>query len=921
MGLSICSALYEHEIQRSTNNADSEDEEAPEDGEAVPGGVDPQRQASPTTAQLISKGRNGEGDMVIEIRAQNKPDKGTMKGGGIKMKNPDKKDTKMSKMFNDNTNNFMIQVRSERSIESKVTEKSMIWSIREAEARATAYLTDHHWIMSLVNTENVAIAGCWANSKGRRIVFRDGISQRPGKLTGLTKHVNMVSHKMSIMQTICLTSLRTVNTLCTLRMASNSPFTITSPSLLAELETVQKSTPYYPPRPRKTLEEIFNPATDDIPTPLVMITAANATRPLKAMVTYDDQFITEIFIMDVDDNIENVASQLNETDAARLRWSNGYKKRSKKEDENETKFHTFDTLRIWDIKGWAEDTDVRSVHYKYPGRSASNNYVNVMDEQFTAKYNIITTGRKTRVFDPPWTKKKRAFFEWTPETLNHDMVRFMVRFPELKTVKLQPTAEQKYEILIKEHGHGRRLSGRERWQDLEDSLVYDSDIPETSSDADDEVYGDLNERLVFGAEGTSSKDQHGLTYNVLKGKKDTREERLYAAYRCRELSNTDSNESNEEGQNTKDIEEVDLTESDDEVIDIKDENQDERDEFNKLCGDYQVRYNHTRTLRRTASDSEEEKEEGKVQKRPREEDDTPEIPMAKKKRVERTATKSEDDGLRAFLKTMGRESLERLAEYSSPGPSTSSDSIKKTRRELAELSKETLASLATTLSDIEEDNEIDEESIKKEYEKEDLEELDRKEAKLEKKADKTRLRLKKKMEEKLKKVKSSERADELTTIKTKLRILKDVKIARKETIKRDTKAFLLRIKKSGTMDKWHQSLAKKKERDQLRDNANGIEEKKGKFLLHLSKTSVILVWLTDNNSTINRRRNFPSSKAGRQPQKRIQRRGLLRRRQYLPPHRWRRPPGKHSLNKTRTRGDILFYSESDTFDHYIKAFM
>ena len=60
LGRSICSALYEHEIQRSTNNADSEDEEAPEDGEAVPGGVDPQRQASPTTAQLISKGRNGE---------------------------------------------------------------------------------------------------------------------------------------------------------------------------------------------------------------------------------------------------------------------------------------------------------------------------------------------------------------------------------------------------------------------------------------------------------------------------------------------------------------------------------------------------------------------------------------------------------------------------------------------------------------------------------------------------------------------------------------------------------------------------------------------------------------------------------------------------------------------------------------------
>ena len=261
------------------------------------------------------------------------------------------------------------------------------------------------------------------------------------------------------------------------------------------------------------------------------------------------------------------------------------------------------------------------------------------------------------------------------------------------------------------------------------------------------------------------------------------------------------------------------------------------------------------------------------------------------------------------MKMMGRESLERLAEYSSPGPSTSSSSIRKTRRVLAELSKETLSSLATTLSDSDEDSDIDEESIKKEFENVELVDLDRKEARLEKRADKTRLKLKKKMEEKLKKVKSSEKADELTTIKTRLRILREVKAAKKGDLKEKTRAYLVKMKKNGTMDKWNKSLAAKKERDQLRDEANGIEKKKGIKLKYSQRQCLPFSRLNINHFHITRGRNLSNSKAGFKPQKRCKGRKLLRRRQPLPPYRWGRSPRKYTLDTTRFMWDILFHSE------------
>ena len=290
---------------------------------------------------------------------------------------------------------------------------------------------------------------------------------------------------------------------------------------------------------------------------------------------------------------------------------------------------------------------------------------------------------------------------------------------------------------------------------------------------------------------------------------------------------------------------------------------------------------------------------------------TPKNLSQKKKRIDKETGKFDEEtsGLKASMRHMGRESLERLASCSSPGPSTSSSSIRKTRQELAELSKETLASLATTLSDSDDDSDINEEDLKEEYRNEDFDDLDRMEAKLEKKADKTRQKLRRKMEEKLKRVKSSEKADELTTIKTKLRILRDVRAERKKKFKDKTKAYLKEIKENGIMGTWKRSLAAKKERARLRDEANGITETKGKRIERPKKLKIVLITPYTNLLLI-RGRKLSYPKAGLCDQKRIKRGEFLRRGQHIPPHRRRGASGKYSVIKSRLKWDILFQSES-----------
>ena len=396
----------------------------------------------------------------------------------------------------------------------------------------------------------------------------------------------------------------------------------------------------------------------------------------------------------------------------------------------------------------------------------------------------------------------------------------------------------------------------------------------------------------------------------MKGKKDTKEDRMYP-YRSHELSATDSNESQN---STDEMVNYNITidntsdENIEDAIEIKKEDENEELEaFNKLCGDYQVRYNHTRTLRSTINNSD-DNEVTAISPKKRNRSESGEIPAPKKEKLDIEIVRDDFNnqpsaGLKASMKMMGRDSLERLANYDSPGPS--SRTIKKTRVMLAELSRETLDSLATTLTESEEDSELDEKGVKEKFDSKDIPDLEKMEAKLEKKADKNRQKLREKMKRQFQKVKTSDRADELTTIKTKLRILKEVKEDKKEKLLAETKRDLQKMKREGIFARMRNTLKEA----ELKKAANGIKKDSGKKITIKSKCDRLLRQKINTLIARYYRLSHPEIPQGRPGRRR---RGRRQRRRHLPPRRRRRSiRRKYSMICVQTLDEE--FKSSDSF--------
>ena len=152
----------------------------------------------------------------------------------------------------------------------------------------------------------------------------------------------------------------------------------------------------------------------------------------------------DIYLMDEEDTIKNVIETINKTDGDKLRMAKGTKKEEKSDDHEESNTLEFQSKRVWNLKRWGEKNTKEMRWYTYPKDSASNNYVNVMDTHFTAKYELLKSGRKGKIFDAPWSKHLVRFFEWKPETLNHDLIRISTRYPEVRNIEMIPTPEQVY---------------------------------------------------------------------------------------------------------------------------------------------------------------------------------------------------------------------------------------------------------------------------------------------------------------------------------------------------------------------------------------------------------------------------------------------------------------------------------------------
>ena len=84
----------------------------------------------------------------------------------------------------------------------KINEIMDVQGITKDEATELAYANDSQIIMSIVNSESLAILGSLVTRKGRDIKFMDGILSPPGKESPLTKLVAISTHHTDLINTI-----------------------------------------------------------------------------------------------------------------------------------------------------------------------------------------------------------------------------------------------------------------------------------------------------------------------------------------------------------------------------------------------------------------------------------------------------------------------------------------------------------------------------------------------------------------------------------------------------------------------------------------------------------------------------------------------------------------------------------------------
>ena len=181
---------------------------------------------------------------------------------------------------------YTCQERTRESLEREIHDKMYIWNLSREEASKSVFLTYNQLLFSMVNMENLAVAGYVATATGREVKFCDGHIFNNGKLSGNTKNVSLVSHKNSIITTMIMTAICHTNSLNTMRLASDTPMKIISPNLMAEIDRAANPTQNHPWVGKPTLEHMLPPDTDGIPTSFVTFACSEATRTITGICTY-----------------------------------------------------------------------------------------------------------------------------------------------------------------------------------------------------------------------------------------------------------------------------------------------------------------------------------------------------------------------------------------------------------------------------------------------------------------------------------------------------------------------------------------------------------------------------------------------------------------------------------------------------------
>ena len=85
------------------------------------------------------------------------------------------------------------------------------------------YSTDSHQLITIMGHENLAITGSILNKKGRSILWCDGCTNVPERELGVDHLLNFLSHKASIIESLCSLNTKLTSQYKTLKLVAGSP--------------------------------------------------------------------------------------------------------------------------------------------------------------------------------------------------------------------------------------------------------------------------------------------------------------------------------------------------------------------------------------------------------------------------------------------------------------------------------------------------------------------------------------------------------------------------------------------------------------------------------------------------------------------------------------------------------------------------
>ena len=445
--------------------------------------------------------------------------------------------------FNDFNNQSQYQDRDDSNFERWLKDQSAFFSKPSRDPRAEYYRTDSQQILSILSNENVGIVGSVSTPEGRKVVFRDGLTNISDHERGLDANISIFSYRESIIRSISAVNTKLTSTYDTCKLMAGTPLAMIPNRLYKAMERMDNLS-HQRTKYRKTgsqssiptLEEATGASTDTSEASLMSIYSREANRVLKCLYLYRDQYCHEIFLMDIHDCMEDVLQQVSRQDRSRLETA-----LMVQEENGRYRHYEYNTRRVWNLEDWCTSTSRAGVVRNYPEDSSSEDYVNVCNVLMTSKFENVRRASPDPLHYLPWSMEVNSDFAWRPETLVHEWCTFTIKYPELLFCEFKPTSFMTYQRGCADSM--RKLSGRSSPNVL-DRPMFDSPKPppdsaryEFNPDVEKTPPRGMDKTIRFKTSGENTRrykfyaeDENGMYYEVHdrdKPKKERNAEYLY----------------------------------------------------------------------------------------------------------------------------------------------------------------------------------------------------------------------------------------------------------------------------------------------------------------------------------------------------------------------------------------------------------